>query len=71
MLLFMHSSALFLGYFGLNVFIHLHVNKTNFHAKGFALSLALKQTRNATRRSPISQFHNHAQSVRAWHQSEA
>ena len=32
---------------------HLHVNKTNFHMKGFALGLALKQRRNATRKSPI------------------
>ena len=32
---------------------HLHVNKTNFHMKGFALGLALKQRRKATRKSPI------------------
>ena len=31
-----------------------HVNKTNFHMKGFALGLALKQRRNATRKSPIA-----------------
>ena len=35
------------------ILVHLHVNKTNFHVKGFALGLALKQRRNATRRSPI------------------
>ena len=29
------------------------VNKTDFHMKGFALGLALKQSRNATRKSPI------------------
>ena len=27
--------------------------KTNFHVKGFALGLALKQRRKATRKSPI------------------
>ena len=32
---------------------HLHVNKTNFHIKGFALVLALKQRRKTTRKSPI------------------
>ena len=31
---------------------NLRVNKTNFHMKGFALGLALKQRRNATRKSP-------------------
>ena len=30
----------------------LHVNKTNFHMKGFALGLALKQRRKSTRKSP-------------------
>ena len=33
---------------------NLLVNKTNFHTKGFALGLALKQRRNATLKSPIS-----------------
>ena len=33
--------------------VHLHVNKTNFHMKGFALGLALKQRQKATRKSPI------------------
>ena len=33
---------------------NLRVNKTNFHTKGFALGLALKQRRNATRKSPIA-----------------
>ena len=33
--------------------VHLHVNKTNFHMKGFTLGLALKQRRKATRKSPI------------------
>ena len=32
---------------------NLRVNKTNFHMKGFALGLALKQRRKATRKSPI------------------
>ena len=34
---------------------NLRVNKTNFHMKGFALGLALKQRRNTTRKSPIGQ----------------
>ena len=37
-----------------HILVHLHVNKTNFHRKGFALGLALKQRRKATRKSPIS-----------------
>ena len=36
----------------------LHVNKTNFHMKDFALGLALKQSRKATRKSPIGR-HDH------------
>ena len=32
---------------------NLRVNKTSFHMKGFARGLALKQRRNATRKSPI------------------
>ena len=43
MISFIHTQSL----------VHLHVNKTNFHMKGFALGLALKQRRNATRKSPI------------------
>ena len=35
---------------------NLHVNKTNFHIKGFALGLALKQRRKATRKSPIQLY---------------
>ena len=31
----------------------MRVNKTNFHMKGFALGLALKQRRKATRKSRI------------------
>ena len=27
------------------ILVHLHVNKTDFHMKGFALGLALKQRR--------------------------
>ena len=33
---------------------NLRVNKANFHVKGFALGLVLKQRRNATRKSPIA-----------------
>ena len=32
----------------------LRVNKTYFDMKGFALGLALKHRRNATRKSPIA-----------------
>ena len=39
------------------ILVHLHVNKTNFHMKGLALGLALKQRQNATRKSPI-ELHN-------------
>ena len=35
------------------ILVHSHVNKTNFHMKVFALELALKQRRNANRKSPI------------------
>ena len=35
------------------ILVHLHVNKTNFHMKGFVLGLALKQRQEATRKSPI------------------
>ena len=34
--------------------VHLHVNKTNFHVKVFALGLALKQRHKTTRKSPIA-----------------
>ena len=37
----------------MQVLIHLHVNTTNFHIKGFALGLALKQRRKATRKRAI------------------
>ena len=33
------------------ILVHLHVNKTDFHIKDFALGLALKQRRKATRKS--------------------
>ena len=39
----------------MQILVHLHVNKTNFHMKGFAIGLALKQRRNATRKSPIDE----------------
>ena len=35
---------------------HLHLDETNFHMKGFALALALKHRRKATRKSPIVLF---------------
>ena len=37
------------------ILVHLHVNKTDFHIKDFALGLALKQRRKATRKSPVIQ----------------
>ena len=36
------------------ILVHLHVNKTNFHMKGFTLRLAFKQRRKATWKSPIA-----------------
>ena len=33
-----------------HILFHLPVNKTNFHINGFALGLALKQRRKATRK---------------------
>ena len=35
------------------ILVHLPVNKTNFQMHGFAVELALKQRRKATRKSPI------------------
>ena len=35
------------------ILVHLQATKTNFHIKGFALGLTLKQRRKATRKSPI------------------
>ena len=37
----------------------MHVNKTNFQMKGFALGLALKQRQNATWKSPIGSTQSH------------
>ena len=42
-----------ISFIHMEILVHLHVNKTNFHMKGFALGLALKQRRKATRKSPI------------------
>ena len=38
------------------ILVHLHVDKTNFNIKGFALGLALKQRRNATPKSPMETY---------------
>ena len=46
--------------------VHLHVNKTNIHMKGFALGISLKQRRKATRKSTdIMQLigHENVQSI--------
>ena len=40
----------------MQIFVDLHVNKTNFHMKGFALGLALKQRRSS---SPLSLYRVH------------
>ena len=42
-----------ISFIHMQILVHLHVNKTNFHMKGFALGLALEQRRKATRKSPI------------------
>ena len=41
------------SFINMQILVHLHVNKTNFHMKGFALGLVLTQRRKATRKSPI------------------
>ena len=38
----------------MQILVHLHVNKMNFYMKGFALGIALKQRRKATRKLPIT-----------------
>ena len=43
-----------IGLIQMQILVHLHVDKTNFHTKGFAVGLALKQRRKAARKSPIS-----------------
>ena len=35
------------------ILVRLHVDKSNFHMKGFILGLALEQRRNVTRKSPF------------------
>ena len=40
------------------------MNKTNFHMKGIAFGLALKQRRKANRKLPITQFKNHEQRLK-------
>ena len=42
-----------IGFIHTQILVHLHVNKTYFHMKGFAPGLALKQRRKPTRKSPI------------------
>ena len=43
-----------ISFIQMQILVHLHVNKTNFHMKGFALGLALKLRRKATQKSPIA-----------------
>ena len=49
-----------MSFIHMQMLVHLHVNKTNFHMKGFALGLALKQRRKATRKSLIHCFTRYA-----------
>ena len=42
-----------ISYIYMQSLVHLHVNKTDFHVKAFALGLALKQRRKATQKSSI------------------
>ena len=37
----------------MQILVHLHVNKTSFYMKGFALGLALKQRQKANQKLPI------------------
>ena len=39
-----------ISFIHMQILVHLHVNKTNFHMKGFALGLALKQRQKATQK---------------------
>ena len=36
---------------------NFHVNKTNFHMKGFALGLALKKRQKTTQKLPIHNYY--------------
>ena len=49
-----------ISFIHMQILIHVHVNKTKFHLKGFTLRLALKQRRKATQKSPIKQSGNKA-----------
>ena len=42
-----------ISFIHMHILVHLHVNKTNFHMKGFTLGLTLQQRQKATRKSPI------------------
>ena len=42
-----------ISFIHMQILVHLHINKTNFHMKGLAPGLALKQRQNASRKSPI------------------
>ena len=47
-----------ISFIPMQILVHLHVNKTNFYMKGFALGLALKQRRKATRKWAIVEWRN-------------
>ena len=51
-LCFKASPGAKISFIHMQILVHLHVNKTNFHMKGFAPGLALKQRRKATQKSP-------------------
>ena len=43
-----------ISFIPMQILVHLHVNKTNCQMKDFALGLAFKQRRKATRKDPTS-----------------
>ena len=42
-----------ISFIHMQIWVYLHVNKTNFHLKGFTLGLVLKERRKATQKWPI------------------
>ena len=42
-----------ISFIQMQIWVYLHVNKTNFHLKGFTLGLVLKERRKATQKWPI------------------
>ena len=48
-----------------HVYVHFHTNQTNFHEKGIAQSLVLKQRHRATQKRSISTHHQRGLSPRS------